>query len=71
MGDQYSFLPQLPGSNLPVQVEVHPDHPTERSEVPNRRDPCLPGSLLWQYPANVFSQVRLELTGALIVPDFH
>ena len=68
MRDKY---PSLLGSNLLVQVEEHPVQPMERSEEPNLWGPCLPDSLLWQYPANVFSQVRFKRTEALAVTECH
>ena len=70
MRDKYL---SLLGSNLLVQVEEHPDsvQPMARSEEPNLWGPCLPDSLLWQYPANVFSQVRFKRSEALAVTECH
>ena len=58
MGNQYPSLPQDSG-NLLGQVEICP---TERSEVPNQWNPCLPDSLWWQYLAHAYSQVRFKRT---------
>jgi hypothetical protein len=70
MKDQDHFLPQVLDSNLLAQGEVHPIRPMARSEEPSLWDP-LPDSLLWQYPANVFSQVRFRSTGAPVVTKYH
>lgn len=65
MKDQDHSLPQALGSNLLVQVKVHPVRPMARSDEPNLREPCLPDSLLWQYPANVFSQETPFISDAI------
>jgi hypothetical protein len=71
MKDQDHSLPQVLGSNLLVQVEAHPVRPMAKSEEPNLWDPCLPDSLLWQCPANPFSQVRFKSIGTLVVAKCH
>ncbi|KAI9444113.1 hypothetical protein H4582DRAFT_1919432 [Lactarius indigo] len=55
MGDQYPYLPQVPG-NLLVQVEVHPVYRTARTAAPNHWDPCLFDPLWLQYLSHVISQ---------------
>jgi hypothetical protein len=67
MGDQYPTLPQGPGALL-VQGEDYTTRPTASSEAPDFWDQYL---LEWSqyYLANIYSQVRLECTGAQAAVD--